>query len=63
MWEGVEPGNGSPLDMSWVADGLTLGSLIWVTNGSYNRKRASDLSGVGWIIFCKSTGFCITGSF
>ncbi len=63
MWEGVEPGNDSPWDMSWIADGLTLGSLIWVTNGSYNRKRVSDLSGVGWIIFCKSTGFCITGSF
>ena len=49
--------------MSWIADGLTLGSLIWVTNGSYNRKRVSDLRGVGWIIFCKSTRFCITGSF
>jgi hypothetical protein len=49
--------------MSWVANGPTIGSLIWVTDGSYDRKRASDLSGVGWIIFCKSTGFCITGSF
>jgi hypothetical protein len=63
MWDGVEPGNNCPTDMSWVAGGLTLGSLIWVTNGSYNRKRASDLSQVGWIIFCKRTGFCITGSF
>ena len=63
MWKGVEPGNCSPSDMSWIADGLTLGSLIWVTDGSYDRKRASDLSGVGWIIFCKSTGFRITGSF
>ena len=63
MWEGVEPGNGSPSDMSWITYGLTLGSLIWVTDGSYNRKRASDLSRVGWIIFCKSTGFRITGSF
>ncbi len=63
MWEGAEPGNGSPSNMSWVADGLTLGSLIWVTDGSYDRKRASDLSRVGWIIFCKSTGFRITGSF
>ena len=63
MWEDVEPGNDSPLDMSWISDGLTLGSLIWVSDGSYNMKRASDLNGVGWIIFCKSTGFCITGSF
>ena len=63
MWEGVEPGNGSTLDMSWIANGLTPGSLIWVTDGSYDRKRVSDLSGVGWILFCKSTRFCITGSF
>ena len=63
MWEDVEPGNDSPSDMSWITDGLTLGSLIWVTDGSYNRKRVSDLSGVGWRIFCKSMGFCITGSF
>ena len=27
MWEGLEQGNSSPLDMSWIADGLTLGSL------------------------------------
>ena len=63
MWEDVEPGNDSPSDMSWIADGLTLGSLIWVTDGSYNRKRVSDLSGVGWRIFCKSMGFRITGSY
>ena len=30
MWDGVETGNASPMDMSWVAEGLTLGSLIWV---------------------------------
>ena len=46
-----------------MAEVLTLGSLIWMINGSYNRKRASHLSRVGWIIFCKRTGFYITGSF
>ena len=63
MWDRVEPDNASPMNMSWVAEGLTLGSLIWVTNGSYDRKGAIDLSSVGWIIFCKRTGFHITGSF
>jgi hypothetical protein len=29
----------------------------------YDRKRAADLSGVGWIIFCKKTGLWLTGSF
>ena len=42
----MEPGNNYPLDMLLVAEeGLTHGSLIWVTDGSYNRKRASNLSG------------------
>ena len=63
MWDGMDPGNNSPTDMAWVAEGLTLGSLIWVTDGLYDKKRASNLSGVGWIIFCKRTGFCIMGSF
>jgi hypothetical protein len=49
--------------MQWVADGMTAGTLIWTTDGSYNRKQAADLSGVGWIIFCKATGQRITGYF
>ncbi len=39
------------------------GSLTWTTDGSYDRKRAQDLSGVGWKIFCNTTGQRITGSF
>jgi hypothetical protein len=38
-------------------------SLLWVTDGSYDRKRAPVLSGVGWIIFCQHTGKCLVGSF
>ncbi len=49
--------------MQWVADGMMTGSLIWTTNGSYDRKKAADLLGVGWIIFCKTTGRRLTGSF
>ena len=32
-------------------------------DGSYNRKRATNLSGVGWIFFYTRMGYCITGSF
>jgi hypothetical protein len=42
---------------------MTKGSLIWTTDGSYNRKKAVDLSGAGLIIFCKNTGRQITGAF
>jgi hypothetical protein len=38
-------------------------TLVWTTDGSYNRKQANDLSGVGWIIFCKRTGLQMTGTF
>jgi hypothetical protein len=38
-------------------------TLLWVTDGSYDRKKAIDLSGVGWIIFCTKTGFRLTGTF
>ncbi len=63
MWEGIEAGKDSPYKMSWVAEGMTNNSLVWVTDGSYNREKAINLCGVGWIIFCTKTGFCLTGTF
>jgi len=38
-------------------------SLLLVTDGSYDRKHAPTLSGVGWIIFCRHTGKRLVGSF
>ncbi len=51
MWEGIEAGKDLLCDMSWVAEGMMNNSLVWVTDGSYNRKKAIDLFGVGWIFF------------
>ncbi len=56
MWRNINAGNKPKDDMQWVTDGMTAGILIWMTDGSYDRKRDADLSGVGWIIFCKATG-------
>jgi hypothetical protein len=47
----------------WIAEGLKAGTLMRTTDGSYHRKQVADLSGVGWIIFCKKTGLWLTGSF
>ncbi len=55
MWRNINTGDKPKDDMQWVADGMTAGTLIWTTDGSYNRKRAADLLRVGWIIFCKAT--------
>ena len=63
MWDDIEPGKDTPEGVQWIADGLTNGSLIWATDGSYDRKKAADLCGVGWIIFCTHTSFRITGTF
>jgi hypothetical protein len=54
---------GKKVDTLWIPEGLKAGSLIWATDGSYDRKQAADLSGMGWIIFFKKTGFWLTGSF
>ena len=63
MWELIEPGKNTPAGVQWIVDGLRNGSLIWTTDGSYDRKKAVNLCGVGWMIFCTATGFCVTGTF
>ena len=63
MWEVMEPGKDTPADIQWIVDGLRNGTLIWTTDRSYDRKKAVDLCGVGWMIFCTNTGFRLTGAF
>ncbi len=57
MWDDIDFGAHSKDDILWIAEGMTKGSLIWMTNGSYDRKKAVDISGAGWIIFCKNSGW------
>jgi hypothetical protein len=63
MWNTIDAGEYPKDNMKWIAEGMMDGSLVWTTDGSYNRKRVADLLGVGWIKFCKTTGRRITGSF
>jgi len=63
MWEGIDDSQQSKNNLSWLVEGMESNSLTWVTDGSYDRKRAADLSGVGWIIFCSKTGLRLTGTF
>ncbi len=46
-----------------MVEGMKSNILIWVTDRSYNWKRAADLCGVGWIIFCSKTGLHLTATF
>ena len=52
MWEGIEDGQATKSDLSWLVQGMKSGSLLWVADGSYDRKGVPLISGVGWIIFC-----------
>jgi len=60
MWEGIDEGQSTKHDLTWVVHGMRNKSLYWVTDGSYNRKRAAEISGVGWVIFCQKTGKRLT---
>ncbi len=52
MWEGIDEAQTTKRDLIWLVEGIKTNSLVWVTDGSYDWKRAADLSGAGWIIFC-----------
>jgi hypothetical protein len=56
MWDDIGSRAHSKDIILWIADGMTKGLLIWMTDGTYNRKKAVDLSGGGWFFFCKNTG-------
>jgi hypothetical protein len=63
MWDDIDFTQDTTQDLKWVAEGMQNNTLVWATDGSYDRKWAADLSGVGWIIFCKRTGLQMTGTF
>ncbi len=62
MWEGIEDSQTTKHDLSWLIKGMNTNSLLWATDGSYDRKRAPVISGAGWIIFCQTTGKHLVGS-
>jgi hypothetical protein len=63
MWDDTDSGAHTKDNISRIVEGMTKGSLIWMTDGSYNRKKAVDISRAGWIIFCINTGCRKTGPF
>ena len=63
MWEGIDANQETRNNLTWLVAGMKINSLIWITDGSYDRNRAKDLSGVGWIIFCTATAKRLSGSF
>jgi hypothetical protein len=63
MWDRINNIQETKRDLAWIADGMSSNSLISTVNGSHDRKKAADLCGVGWVIFCTKTGLRLTGNF
>jgi hypothetical protein len=63
MWDDIDFAQETTQDLKWVAEGMQNNTLVWTTDGSYDKKWTADLSSVGWIIFCKRTGLRMTGRF
>ena len=60
MWEHIE----DPYeDTVWMAEALTNGTAVLVTDGSYDRKLAPRVSGAGWTFCCRRTERIVRGSF
>ena len=60
MWTNIS--NEGP-GLSWVIKAMTNGTAVWVTDGTYKKEIAPTISGAGWILLCKQSGFRICGSF
>jgi hypothetical protein len=60
MWEHVKD---EESDMSWACNTMINGMVVAVTDGSYDRERAKDMSGLGWILLCTASRRILRGSF
>ncbi len=41
-WESMDNSHQSKHNLSWLVEGMESNTLTWVTDGSYDRKRAAD---------------------
>ena len=58
MWKHLK-GN---IDPGWIRTALEQGTLICATDGSYDAKRADNLCGAGWVIYCTASRQRLTGA-
>ena len=60
MWEHVKD---KESNMSWARNAMINGTIIAVTDGSYDRERAKDVRGLGWILLCTASRQTLPSSF
>jgi hypothetical protein len=52
MWEYIKEGE---INTLWLRDALINGTLIGITDGSFNRHKAKSCSDLGWILVCTAS--------
>lgn len=52
MWENIDQAQ----DLTWILEGMQNNTLVWVRDGSYDRRQAPTVSGAGWVIYCCKSG-------
>ncbi len=60
MWEDIKEGE---VNVEWIGDALTNGTVLGITDGTYDREKAPTVSGSGWIVVCMACHRILSGSF
>ncbi len=53
MWEMII---NEGTDLRWVVSAIESGSALWVSDGSHMKEVNPHISGVGWLLHCRTTG-------
>ncbi len=60
MWRNV---HNEGRNLKWVVKVMQEGTVIWVTDGSYNWEVTPKVSGAGWVMYCTQRQRKLFGSF
>jgi hypothetical protein len=60
MWQYLKDGE---CNVTWIQDTLIYGTMVGVTDGSYNRLKAGTVSRAGWVLACTALHQILWGSF
>ena len=55
-WESLHLDETSHKDLLWLIRVIKNDTAIWVTDGSYDWKRAPTISVAGWLVYFSATG-------
>ena len=60
MWDGIV---NEKQDLQWLVKAVKKNTIIGVTDGSYDRDFAPDISGAGWLVSCTNSENILRANF